>query len=242
MPRANLDRYDLASGISVRMLEPFERWQVRYEGIHDTRFELEFRAMMPPVHVSETGTDAQEHATIRHGHLDQMMRVTGSARVRGVDYPVDFAAPRDHSWSPRPESTSGYGYPMSGNFDYGSFGEAGQDFSFFVQTRNDWDDLRRGYVHNGYILDGGELLRIKTGEGRFRYAEDAFVILSLTYELEDERGRTHVLEGTPKSFYNPGAGMLAVVEWRSRDGSVGWGEYNWHGDLYELQRIGRPPR
>jgi hypothetical protein len=242
MPATNLDHYDLVSGVSVRMTRPLEEWQVRYEGGHDTRFDLHFRAMMPPVHVSETATDSENQATIRHGHLDQMMHVTGTARVRGIDYEVNWPAPRDHSWSPRPESSSGYGFPMSGNFDYGSFGTAGQDFTFFVQTRNDWEDLRRGTVHNGYILDGGDLLRIKAGEGRYTYEEDSFLVTSLVYELEDERGRTHVFEGTPRSFYGTGAGTLAVVEWRNQDGEIGWGEYNWHGDLYELQRIGRPPR
>jgi len=64
----------------------------------------------------------------------------------------------------------------------------------------------------------------------------------LTYELEDERGRTHIFEGKPQSYYDPGAGTLAVVEWRTRDGEVGYGEYNSHADVYELQRIGRPPR
>ncbi len=243
MPATNLDHYDLVSGLSVRMTRPLEEWEVRYEGTRDTRFDLHYRAMMPPVHISETGTDAEAQATIRHGHIDQMMHVTGTARVRGVDYEVNWPAPRDHSWSPRPEgSSSGYGFPMSGNFDYGSFGKAGQDFTFFVQTRNDFKDLRRGVVHNGYIIDGGDLLRIKAGEGRYTYEEDAFVITSLTYELEDERGRTHVIDGTPRSFFGSGAGTLAVVEWRSSDGEIGWGEYNWHGDFYELQRIGRPPR
>ncbi len=201
MPATNLDRYDLLSGVSVRMTKPMMEWEVRYEGSRDTLFDLHFRAMMPPVHVSETSTDSRVESTIRHGHVDQMMHVTGTVRLRGVDYTVDWPAPRDHSWSPRPESSSGYGFPMSGNFDYGSFGSAGQDLTFFVQTRNDFKDLRRGVVHNGYLLDGGELLRLKAGEGRYTYEEDAFVITALTYELEDERGRTHVFEGTPKSFY-----------------------------------------
>ena len=242
MPRSNLDRYDLASGISVRMLEPMREWTLRYEGLADTEFDLHFAAMMPPLHVSETTTGSSADATIRHGHIDQMMHVTGHARVRGVDHEIDFAAPRDHSWSPRPESTSGYGYPMSGCFDYGSFGKSGQDFTFFVQTNNSWDDLRRGHVHNGYLLDAGELLRIRAGEGHYTYATDAWIVTAARYELEDERGRTHVFEGEPKSFYTPGSGMLATTQWRSVDGEIGWGEINWHGDLYELQRIGTPPQ
>lgn len=242
MPATNLDRYDLLSGTSVRMTKPMQEWTLRYEGSHDTLFDLHYRAMMPPVHVSETAVDMGVDATIRHGHVDQMMHVTGTVRILGTDYRVDWPSPRDHSWSPRPESSSGYGFPMSGNFDYGSFGPSGQDLTFFVQTRNEWKDLRRGVVHNGYIIDGGELLRIKAGEGRYTYEKDAFVITTLTYELEDEKGRTHVFEGTPKSFYNPGVGTLAVVEWRTAGGEIGWGEYNWHGDVYELRKIGRPPQ
>jgi len=242
MPVTNLDRYDLASGVSVRMTDPLKTWTLRYEGDADTTFDLQFQAMMPPLHVAETGTESEANATIRHGHIDQMMHVTGHARVRGVDHTIDYAAPRDHSWSPRPESTSGYGYPMSGNFDYGSFGAGGQDFTFFVQTRNDWGDLRRGHVHNGYLLDGGELLRVRAGEGHFTYAPDGWYLTAARYELEDERGRHHVFEGEPQSYYRPGSGMLAATRWRTPDGEVGWGEINWHGDLYELQRIGDPPR
>ncbi|MBJ20944.1 MAG: hypothetical protein GY910_03405 [bacterium] len=241
MPPTNLDKYELLSGHKVEMTEPMREWHVRYDGAADTFFDLHLEAMMPPVHVAETSTNSQAEATIRHGHIDQMMRVRGAVRIRGKDHEVDFAAPRDHSWSPRPESSSGYGFPMSGNFDYGSFGPAGQDFTFFVQTRNDWNDLRTGHVHNAYLIDHGEVLRVKEGIGRYTYAPDDWYLTAVRYELEDERGRSHVFEGQPKSFRRAGAGTLAVVEWRTPDGEIGWGEYNWHGDLYELQRLGKPP-
>ena len=244
IPPTNLDRYDLLSGHSVQMTVPLKEWKIRYDGLADTVWDLTAEAMMPPVHVSETATtgDAASKATIRHGHIDQMMRMRGTVRIRGQNHEVDFAAPRDHSWSPRPESSSGYGFPMSGNFDYGSFGPAGQDFTFFVQTRNDWDDLRRGHVHNAYLIDHGELLRVKAGEGHYTYAPDDWYLTHVRYEIEDERGRSHVFEGRPLSFRRAGAGTLAVVEWTTPDGEVGYGEYNWHGDLYELQKLGKPPR
>lgn len=242
MPVTNLDRYSLESGVRVEMTKPLEEWTLRYDGGADTTFDLVYKAMMPPVLTSESATGDSHDATIRGGHLDQMMHVTGEVRVRGVSHRVDFASPRDHSWSTRPESSSGYGYPMSGNFDFGCFGKAGQDFTFFVQTRNDWADLRKGHVHNAYLIDGSELLRVKTGVARFQYAPHDWIISSIEYELEDERGRTHLFRGTPKSFYRPGTGCLAVVEWRNRDGEVGYGETNWHGDLYELQKLGKPPQ
>ena len=163
---------------------------------------------------------------------------TGSVPTTGTDHTVDFASPRDHSWSPRPESTSGYGIPMSGNFDYGSFGPSGQDFTFFVQTRNEWEDLRRGHVHNGYIIEHGTLLGIKHGEGRYTYAPN-WSTTYLEYELEDERGKTHLFKGEPISFYPGGVGFLDaftifIFPWvlctrirpRTRSGSVldnAWG-------------------
>jgi hypothetical protein len=240
MPRANLDHYRLDNGLTVRMVTPLRAWELRYDGEADTVFDLQFEAMMPPVHIAESGTEDHGASAIRHGHLDQMMHVTGTVRVRGADYTVNWPAPRDHSWSPRPESSSGYGIPMSGNFDYGSFGPEGQSLTFFAQTRNEWSDLRRGIVHNAYVIDNGELLGVKSGEGRYTYAPN-FATTAIEYELEDEKGRTHVFSGEPVSFYPSGAGFLAVVKWTTTDGEVGWGEYNWHGDIYEMQRLGRPP-
>jgi hypothetical protein len=170
------------------------------------------------------------------------MHCTGEVRIRGKDYSVDFPASRDHSWSPRPESSSGYGFPMSGNFDFGSFGDRGQDFTFFVQTNNDWADLRKGHVHNGYIIDNGELLGLKEGQGRYTYGTDGWYMREVTYELVDERGRTHVIHGTPMTYYDPGAGYLSLTEYKTQDGLVGYGETNWHADHYELQKIGAPPQ
>lgn len=245
MPQTNLDGYELHSGHQVKMTKPMKEWSIRYDGLADTVWDLTAEAMMPPVHVAETAVggdgSTKTAATIRHGHIDQMMHMRGTVRIRGHNHEVDFAAPRDHSWSPRPESSSGYGFPMSGNFDYGSFGPGGQDFTFFVQTRNDWDDLRNGHVHNAYLIDHGELLRIKAGTGHYTYAPDDWYLTHLRYELEDQRGRTHIFEGRPLSFYRPGSGTLAVTEWTTPDGEVGYGEYNWHGDLYELQKLGKPP-
>lgn len=236
MPPCNLDCYQLANGMSVKMTKPMQEWELRYEDGPETVVDLHLRGLTPPLHVNETGTDEAARATIRLGHLDQMMAVTGTARIRGKEYAVDWPAWRDHSWSPRPESSSGYGTPVSANFDYGSFGE---DFSFFVQTRNEWEAIDRGVVHNGYILDGGEVLRLKHGEGRYVY-DDQWVTTHLEYDLEDERGRSHRFIGTPRGFAHRGSVVLACVEWRTPDGQVGWGEYDWHGDYYKLKDT-RPP-
>ena len=122
------------------------------------------------------------------------------------------------------------------------FGDRGQEFTFFVQTNNDWADLRKGHVHNGYIIDNGELMRLRSGTGRYTYGEDEWYMREVVYELVDERGRNHVITGSPQTYYNPGSGYLSLTKYRTQDGLEGYGETNWHADLYELQKIGNPPQ
>lgn len=91
-------------------------------------------------------------------------------------------------------------------------------------------------MHNGYLIDHGEPLRLKAGEGRYVY-DDYWTTTRLEYEFEDERGRTHVFTGEPRGFHHMGAAtVLAVVQWRTRDGETGWGQYDWHGNLYQQKK------
>ena len=119
--------------------------------------------------------------------------VRGEVVIKGRTYEIDFPTNRDHSWSPRPERAHGRGY-----FDEGYFGKG--ELCFHVQTKT--DEFERGDVTNGYILDHGELLAIKAGEGR--YVMEGWWTKRLEYELEDERGRTHLFVGEPTaSTYLP---------------------------------------
>jgi hypothetical protein len=240
MPPDNLDNFQLANGTSVRMTKPLEEWDVRYDGTHDTTFDLHYEALMPPVHTTEIGTDDGHRSPIRYGHLDQTMAVSGTVRVRGKDYLVDFPSNRDHSWSPRPEGASrGYGGSLATNFDVGHFGK---DFTFFVQTFNERENPSIGIVTNGYILDHGEISRIKAGQGRYTL-DTRWVTTALEYELEDIRGRTYTFRGEAVSWYDKffHAGTLGVVRWTTDGGDVGWGEYNWHWHHIEMRRWGEPP-
>lgn len=235
MPPHQLTDFKLSNGVSSRMTVPMREWDVRYDGPGDTVFDLHLRGLCPPMHISETGTQDAGLSTIRHGHLDQMMMVTGNVRIHGKDHKVNWPSWRDHSWSPRPEgpSETGYAAAVSSNFDYGAFGE---DYAFFAVTTNQWDNIRKGVVHNGYIIDNGEVLRVKTGEGRYTYDEN-WATTHIEYEMEDERGRTHLFIGEPRSFHHMGSTtVLAVVEWRTPDGTVGWGQYDWHGNLQQQKQ------
>jgi hypothetical protein len=235
MPPQNLDNYQLANGVSVRMTKPAHEWELRFDGAHDTVFDLHYRALMPPIDLAESATDAGGRNTIRFGHLDQTMAVTGTVRIRGKNHTVNFPSNRDHSWSPRPEApTTGYGISSATNFDVGHFGN---DFTFFVHTVNAWETPETGVVTSGYLLDHGSVRRLKSGRGHYTFEDGGWLIKKVDYELEDEGGRTHVFRGEPKSFYDKigSAGTLTVVRWTSDDGEVGWGELNWHGDMYAMQ-------
>ncbi len=238
MPPDDLDDYRLANGLKVRMTEPLTRWEVRYEGRADTVFDLDLVALSPPVPASESQVEgagagyASFHRPagtpdVETGHIDQTMWVTGTVRVNGVTYRVDFPSNRDHSWSPRRE----WGHNICGNFDEGHFG---RQLSFHVQTRN--DPLEVGQVTHGYVVRDGTTLGLKAGTGRYEY--DDWRISRLSYELEDTLGRSYRLSGTPVAWTSDvmsgSYAVTAVVRW-DWEGEVGWGDYKWHWDIFRMR-------
>jgi hypothetical protein len=222
------------------MQEPLQRWTITYQGFRGMALEMEARAMMPAV--SSMATRLPEGADFSHfhhvdptlsgtvGHIDQTLMFEGELMLHGERIPIRFPSNRDHSWSPRPEYGHGCGY-----FDEGFWGE---DFAFHVQTRN--TELESAPVSNGYVLDHGELVRLKAGVGR--YEMDGWFTRRLVYELEDERGRTHVITGEPTATlvlptWPNQFNIAAVTRW-TYDGEVGWGEYKWHWETSEMQERG----
>ena len=241
MPADNLHNYRTEHGVSVKMTEPLQRWLVRYDGMHDTVFDLEAEGLHPPLDTSETRVpDSRPGYTAFHrleagskrvGHIDQTMHMTGTVRINGRDYDVDFPAQRDHSWSPRAE----FNHRIRGNFDDGHFG---RDFTFQVQTRNDSFDA--GEVTNGYILDHGTVIALKAGTAR--YERDGLVIKRLEYDLEDVNGKSYRFTGTPETrFWNASGNAYSVIgftRWE-HEGEAGIGEYRWHWDVQLLQGLRR---
>lgn len=235
IPPTNLDSYRLANGLEVVMEEPLTRYRIAYEGFNGMKLDLNAEAMMPAVDSRETslpgsGKPFSHFHAIKSmlkdeiGHIDQTFMLRGEMTLNGETIEIAYPSNHDHTWSPRPEFGHGRGY-----FDEGYFGDGGQDFTFHVQT----DD---NLITNGYVIDNGELLALKAGEAR--YETDGWYTTKLEYELEDVRGRTHLITGEPTAtlifptFPNQFQ-ILSVVKW-TYDGEQGWGEYKWHWEVSEI--------
>jgi hypothetical protein len=239
MPPQNLDHYTLANGLTVRMDEPLQRYTIDYEGSRGTRLHLEQRGLMPTISSNATrlpkGDDFSHFHVVdpllksQVDHLDQTMMVEGELHLDGETIAISFPSNRDHTWAPRPEHDHGCGY-----FDEGHFGE---ELTFHVQTQN--FELDHAKVTNGYILDHGEVLRLKAGEGRFEI--DEWRTKRLVYDLEDERGKSYRFTGEPTgSLFLPSwpnqCNITSTVRW-DYEGEVGWGDYKWHWEISQMQPL-----
>ena len=236
MPASNLDDYRLNNGLHVRMPEPLERWTIAYDGFRDLHLEFEATAMMPAISSRASALpDGGDFSHFHHitaplaaasGHIDQTMMMRGELVLEGQRIEIAFPSNRDHTWSSRPEFGHGCGY-----FDEGFWGE---DFAFHVQTKN--TRLESAPVTNGYVLDHGEPIALKAGEGR--YEMDGWFTQKLVYELEDVNGRTYLIHGRPtSSFVLPTwpnqFNICGATEW-TLAGEVGFGEYKWHWETTEM--------
>lgn len=240
-PAQDLDDYTLANGLHVRMDDPLRHWTIEYAGAGGMTLELEGSAMMPAVtsHMTRLpdGADFSHFHRIDpalaalSGHIDLTLMMHGELVLHGERIPIHFPSNHDHSWSSRPEHDHGCGYFDEGYFD--------DELAFHVQTRN--TELASAPVTNGYLLDHGEVVLLKAGEGR--YELDGWYTKRLVYELEDERGRTHVFTGEPKAAFVlptwPNQYNIAAVTGWTHEGETGWGEYKWHWETSAMQAHAR---
>ncbi|MDT2006281.1 hypothetical protein FXW78_19210 [Rhodococcus opacus] len=237
MPAGNLDAYELANGLTVTMTDPMKEWDIQYRGPNDTVIDLHLTALMDPLMSHDTavpgGHDFSHFHAVKDlakdsvGHIDQTLQSTGSVHVGGQTFDFDFPSNRDHSWSPRPE----YGHGR-GNFDEAYFGS---DMLFHMQTIEKTPGSQS--LTNGYLIDHGELVLFNAGEARVKSADD-YRISEIEYEIEDDRGRTHVLTGRPlvtsvfptwPNQYN----LAGVVNW-TYESEKGLGEYKWHWEVSDM--------
>lgn len=188
---ATLTKFDLPNGLSFEVLEPLKRFCLRYDGIDDTRFSLEYRALHEPYDINDPNMDPTAASRIGHGwekswagHYEQTYRITGKLVVRGTHYDVDCVETGDRSWGPRAERDNG-----TMIWWHASFGEALTIHLFTPHDIANTDDF--GTLLSGYVLDEGEVFGLVSCSGKQDYHKA--MPMGGVLQVTDVRGKVFVL-------------------------------------------------
>lgn len=220
-PDSDLDNYQLANGLSVKILEPMQRFQLDYaDARRGTELHLVFDAIMPPV--SYPGG----------AHFDQAGKVDGTLILKGKEYKVDCFSPRDHSWGPRPE-TPAIAPPVS--WLHGIFG---RDFAFHVMATDDessapfWASTypvpAGKNLVGGYIFKDDVVTQVVTARKQTVRVPGKLTPTGYILELIDDKGESYTFRGEVTALlpiFVSGNTMVmeAQTSWRYGD-RTGWGE------------------
>jgi len=231
------DLRDIAfpTGISMRCLEPMQRYRVAYERA-DCALDVTFDAILP-AHVLDQSDDASGTFA---GHVDQQGHVTGWIRVGDEHFDVDCFAMRDRSWGRR--------VPTPGlHIGYDLCAEATSAFVVFSQP----DAPGTPIVENfGYLWRDGEQVPLRAGT---RVLErDGIWPTRVIVRATDAAGRALEAVGevvNRMGFQNLPSMMnlVGLVRWEyegsDRAATVGWGEFEdvWDVDRYRAFARNRPP-
>lgn len=187
----------LPNGYRHQVITPLEEVRMTYEDLkRGNAIDVVTKAIMPP-------------AMLPSGrHFDQVMKTTGTVRLRGEEYEVDGYAVRDRSWGEaRTEDPAGL---SAIHWMVAAFGD---DYAVHVTGLEDpetaqWRDrfpedpaMAHG-MNRGWVWKDGRLLtvssaRIRTEwdrQGRRQVAHDVLVV--------DETGAEHHLKGEVRACSN----------------------------------------
>jgi hypothetical protein len=223
---ASLLDFTLPNGLSVEVIEPLEHYRIRYEGIDETRLEMEFRALMQPFDMNDPEMDPMAAGRIGagwggaafSGHYEITGRITGRLRLRGTDYPIDYVDTLDRSWGPRKERGNG-----NATWIHGSFGDELTVHAFLGLDPAAHSGF--GPLISGYILGRGELAGLVSAEGEVE--RSGILPMSNLLRVEDKLGRTYELSAAAinGSVWAPFPSMVysqSFMRWNCQ-GRIGYG-------------------
>lgn len=175
---ADLRDVELRNGVSIKMIEPLQKYRVGYKDDDLLHLDLTFDGVMPPRPMAKNDGSFQ-----KLNHYDQFCHVTGNLKLHGEDIDIDCYAIRDRSWGPRPEHRPGQSAYVSGISDPGR--------CFLVVTK--WNDPDYP-ITNGFFTLDGETANVVSGRRSVTRNEDG-VVETITIEGKDELGRDLHAEG-----------------------------------------------
>lgn len=221
----SLRDYSLPNGLRVTAIDPLKHYRATYEGIDDTRIELEFRALMPPYDMNDPAMDPVAGQRIERGwseafggHFEITGRVTGELLVRGRRFSIDCIDTLDRSWGPRQERDN-----ASVIWLHGSFGER-----LTVHVLAAFDPVRGaefGPLVSGYVLEDGEVYGLTGVVGRSE--RQGMFPMSTIVRATDRRGKVFEMTGAamnaaPWAPYPSVVYAQCLMRW-NHAGSIGYG-------------------
>lgn len=201
-PKSLLD-FSLPNGLTLKTIEPLKHYHAVYEGIDETRFDLEFKALHEPYDINDPDMDPTVAGRLKpawdsswSGHYEATYKITGELIARGKRYKVDCIDTGDRSWGPRPERDN-----SSVIWWHGSFGE---DLTIHLFTGHDIANTSKMGPHiSGYVLENGEVFGItnSTGQQEYRGATP----MGGELEVTDVRGKKTTMTYSPltTSYWAP---------------------------------------
>ncbi len=236
-------KFTLPSGMACDLSAGPQRYEVSYEGIDDTRFQLHAEAIMPAYDIHDPTMDPMARKTYDErtassgygaaygGHYDQLCRIKGRLTVRGKDYAIDYVDCMDRSWGVRPERAL---QPMA--WLHAIFGADYAFHGIWAMSYDAASDAQHSFAH-GFVLDGDKVYGCTAG--KVIVTRDG--IWGAHYEIHatDERGTEHRFLGAPvaSGLWEP-YGCVGVPNVMNRyvssTGRVGYGEIQegWFYDTY----------
>ena len=171
-----------AGGISLRMLEPLEQFQLRFRD-GDTRLDLQWQAIHPAKQLGESGEGALPE-NLASAHYEQSGLVTGSFCVKGESSDFDGSGARDHSWGIR-DWAQLRGWT-------GIWPVFGPQLAFSCGRVF----LPDGSVRKvGFVFDGEKNLEIADAKHEVEFAADGHTPTRVRVRFTDAEGKSVAVEG-----------------------------------------------
>lgn len=228
---ASLADYALPSGLSVKAVDPFRRYELKYTGYGDTHIELEWNSLMWPYDCNDPTMDPLAGPRVgeswdkswANGHCEFTGHVSGAARIRGQTYAVDYVATADRSWGVRKERNLG-----NLLWTHGAFG---RNLAFHAMSNMDVANSKGyGQPISGYILEDGEVIPLVNIQGF--HSTYGVLITGAELILTDVKGRQfqvtgYALNAAPWAPSPGGMYSQSLMKWNHK-GDIGYG-YLQHG-------------
>jgi hypothetical protein len=185
-PKSLLD-FSLPNGLAIKAIEPLKHYRVTYEGIDDTRFDLELFGLHEPYDINDPNMDPTAAKRTGpawdsswSGHYEATYRIKGELIARGKRYAVNCVDTGDRSWGPRPERDN-----SSVIWWHASFGE-----QLTVHLFTGHDIAKRveiGPHISGYVLENGKIYGLTESRGIQEYRKA--IPMGGQLEVTDIRGK-----------------------------------------------------